>query len=180
MKTLVLVKKYTLGLVNAIKNEEEFSRISRELEAFRLLLSEQAELSGVLANPMIPVAKKMVILQEVLARASVAEKTTRFLLLLLEHGRLNLLSDIVRNLPILWHEKKGILTYEVSSVVALSPAEQERLRRELEELEKRPVFLQFKIDPDLVAGLALRKGNVIYDSSIKGHLNRLKERICEG
>jgi len=40
MKKLVLVKKYTLGLVNALKDEEEFSRVSRELEEFRLLLSE--------------------------------------------------------------------------------------------------------------------------------------------
>jgi len=129
---------------------------------------------------MIPAAKKVNILREILARASVAEKTRRFLLLLLEHGRFYLLPDILRNLPILWHEKKGVLTYEVSSVVALSPDEQERLRRELEKLENRPVFLQFRIDPDLIAGLALRKGNVIYDSSIRGHLTRLKERICEG
>ena len=180
MKTLVLVKKYTLGLVNALKDEEEFSLVNRELNEFSSLLSTHPELSGALANPLIPGARKSIIVQEILTRAAAAMKTTRFVLLLLEHGRLSLLPDILRNLPVLWHEKKGVSTFEVSSVVSLSESQQEKLKQKLEELEKRPVFLHFKNDPDLLAGLSLRKGNVIYDASVKGHLNKLRERICEG
>ncbi len=180
MKTLVLIKKYTLGLVNALKDEEEFSLVSGQLSEFSVLLSSHAELSETLANPFIPAAKKMMIVQEILTSAAAATKTTRFVLLLLDHGRLNLLPDILKHLPVLWHERKGVSTFEVSSVVSLTDGQRDRLRQKLEELEKRPVFLQFKINPDLIAGLSLRKGNVIYDASLRGHLNKLRERICEG
>ncbi len=180
MKTLVLVKKYTLGLVNALKDEEEFSVVSQELREFARLLSTNEDLSRALAHPYIQAARKVLLVREILARAGAAGKTTRFLLLLLEHGRLSLLSDILQNLPVYWHEKKGVSTYEVSSAVSLTEGQKDRLRRELENLEKRPVFLQFKIEPDVVAGLSLRKGNVIYDASIRGHLRKLREQICEG
>jgi len=180
MKTLVLVKRYTLGLVNALKDDKEFSLTSQELDGFQRLLSSHPELARILANPFIPAAKKSMIVKEVLTSASVAEKTVRFLLLLLEHRRLDLLPDILKSLPVLWHEKKGVSTFEVSSVVSLTESQQEKLRRGLELLERRPVFLQFRIDPGLVAGLSLRKGNVIYDASVRGHLSRLKEQIYEG
>lgn len=180
MKTLLLVKKYTLGLVNALKDEEEFSVVSQELRQFASLLATHPELSRALSHPYIPAARKALLINEILTRAGASGKTTRFLLLLLEHGRLGLLSEILQTLPVYWHEKKGVTTYEVSSVVYLSEGQKDRLKRELEHLEKRPVFLQFKIDPDLVAGLSLRKGNVIYDASLRGHLRKLRERICEG
>lgn len=180
MKTLLLVKKYTLGLVNALKDDEEFSQISQEFSKFSVLLSSHAELARALANPFIPAVRKMLILREVLAQMSMATKTTRFLLLLLEHDRFNLFPEILKSFPVLWHEKKGVSTFEVSSVVDLNEAQRQKLKRELERLEKRPVFLQFRIDPSLIAGLALRKGNVIYDASLRGHLRKLREQICEG
>ncbi len=180
MKTLVLIRKYTLGLANALKDDEEFTLIYRELSDFSGLLLSHPELSRILANPFIPLPKKRAIVQEVLTSAAAAAKTTRFMLLLLDHGRLSLLPEIVKNLPVFWNEKKGVSTFEVSSVISLSENQQEKLRQKLEQLEKRPVSLQFKIDPGLIAGLSLKKGNVVYDASLKGHLSKLRERICEG
>mgnify|MGYP003333704743 CR=1 FL=1 len=52
--------------------------------------------------------------------------------------------------------------------------------RELEALEKKPVRLVFRLDPAIVGGLAIRRGNVVYDVSIEGNLERMKERIEQG
>jgi len=50
----------------------------------------------------------------------------------------------------------------------------------LELLEKRPVSLKYRSDSTLVGGLSIRRGNIIYDVSIRGNLDRLKEIIIEG
>jgi len=180
MKTLVLVKKYALGLVNALKGDAEFSLVSQELDEFLTFIQPHKELSDLLASPLVPASKKALIIKNVLKACSLAEKASRFLLLLAEHNRLNLLPDILQVLPVLWHERKGVSTFEVNSVVALTESQKERLQKELERLERRPVYLQYRIDPDLVAGISLRKGNVVYDASIRGHLAKIKEKICEG
>jgi F-type H+-transporting ATPase subunit delta len=180
MKTLVLVKKYGSGLVNALKDDGEFSLVSQELNEFWVFFQTHKELSDLLASPFVPASKKDLIIKNVLAACSLAEKTSRFLLVLVDHSRLNLLPEILQVLPVLWQEKKGVSTFEVNSVVALTESQKGRLQKELERLEGRPVYLQYRIAPDLVAGLSLRKGNVVYDASIRGHLARIKEKICEG
>jgi F-type H+-transporting ATPase subunit delta len=62
----------------------------------------------------------------------------------------------------------------------LSESQKERLKAKLERLEQKPVFLEFKTDLSLVGGLSIRRGNIIYDVSIRGNLERLKENIIEG
>ena len=53
-------------------------------------------------------------------------------------------------------------------------------KKKLELLENKPVFLKYRSDPSLVGGLSIRKGNIVYDVSIRGNLGRLKENIIEG
>jgi len=50
----------------------------------------------------------------------------------------------------------------------------------LERLEKKPVVLKYRIDPELVGGLMIKRKNIVYDISIKGSLLKLKEKIIEG
>ena len=90
------------------------------------------------------------------------------------------LEDVLRLVPELWRESQGIETFEVSSAVPVAPPQRLRLQAELERREGRPVFLEYRIDPGLVGGLSLRKGNIILDVSLRGRLAQLKERLIEG
>jgi F-type H+-transporting ATPase subunit delta len=180
MKSPILVKRYTQGLVGALEDEREFTGISRELAEFRELLSAHGVLNEALASPFVAARKKVQVIRDILAKAGFAEKASRFILLLAEHGRLGLLGDILEALPVIWNERRGVATFEVSSVVALTDSQKQRLQAELERLEGRPVFLRYSINPALVAGFALQKGNVIYDASIRGHLTKIQQTISEG
>jgi ATP synthase F1 delta subunit len=180
MKNLILVKRYTQGLVGALKDEPEFRAVHRELTEFRELVSTHGALKGTLASPFVAARKKTQVISEVLAVSGFMAKSSRFLLLLVGHGRLNLLGNILEELPVLWNERRGVATFEVSSVVTLAEAQKKKLSAELERLEGRPVFLRYSIDPGLVAGFSLQRGNVIYDASLRGHLAKIKDRISEG
>ena len=180
MRSQILAKRYTQGLVNAIQDENEFAAVGLELAGFSTLLSTRQDLTEVLASPFVAAKKKNQIIKDILAVSSYSEKMTRFICLLLDHNRLHLLGDILRAFPVLWNERKGVSTFEVSSVVSLTKAQKERLEAQLERVEKRPVCLRYKIDPELVAGISLKKGNFVYDASIRGHLFKLKEKISEG
>ena len=180
MKNLILVKRYTQGLVGALQDEREFNAVHRELAEFRELISTHGALKGTLASPFVAARRKTRVIKEVLAVSDYMGKTSRFVLLLFGHNRLDLLGDILEALPVLWNERRGVATFEVSSVVILADAQMKRLKAELERLEGGPVFLRYSIDPGLVAGFSLQRGNVIYDASLRGHLAKIKERISEG
>jgi F-type H+-transporting ATPase subunit delta len=180
MIKLILVKRYAQGLVGSLRGDAEFDSACRELLEFQDRISSHAALKEFLASPFVAGRKKTRVIQDVLAASGFAEKTRRFILLLIEHNRLGLLGDILEALPVLWHENQGVSTFEVSSVVSLSEGQKGKLQEKLERLEGRPVFLRYLIDPGLVAGFSLKKGNVVYDASIKGHLAEIRDRISEG
>jgi F-type H+-transporting ATPase subunit delta len=180
MRSQTLIKKYTQGLINSIDNEKEFLVVRGQLSEFESILESQEKLKIILLSPFLAPLKKINIVKEVLKKKSFKKKTIRFIDLILENDRLGVYSVILENLTEAWNEKKGILTFEVTSVVPLTENQKKKLRRKLESLEKKSVFLNYKIDSGLLGGLRIKRKNVVYDVSIEGNLSRLKEKICEG
>jgi F-type H+-transporting ATPase subunit delta len=180
MKNPTLVKRYAKGLIGALHQDSEYAAVYAELSAIGGLLETSRELSKILVSPFVPKKKKDQIIKNVLSTSPSSEKTARFLDLLLAHNRLDILAEVLRAVPLLWKERQGVQTFEVSSAFSLTDQQRERLRAELERLEGKPVFLDYRIDPGLVGGLSLRKGNVIYDASVQGRLAKLKEKMIEG
>jgi F-type H+-transporting ATPase subunit delta len=161
-------------------DEKEFGTVRADLAVFVDLLSRSGDLRRALETPFVAGEKRAALLGAVLERLGAAEKTRRFLALLQEHKRLDILKDIAAALPETWNESHGIVTFEVTSAVPLTGEQRERLERELEASEKKPVSLTFKIDPGIVGGLALRKGHIVFDASIQGNLDRMKAQIQQG
>jgi len=180
MKNLKLIKKYTQGIVDAITGEKEFLSLEKELSDFSAFLSEQKKLKEVLSSPFLPRNKKIQLVKDILKRKKLSPKATRFIMILFENYRIELLPDILDFLPILWNEKKGVFTYEVASVVPLKPIQKKKLGKKLEALENNRVLLKYKIDPELLGGLTIKKGNIVYDISLKGGLSKMKEKIIQG
>jgi F-type H+-transporting ATPase subunit delta len=180
MKNEILTKRYTQGLINSVKDEAEFSALRKEISDFSELLQSHKELEDALSSPILPLGKKKQIAEEILAEKSVAEKTLRFILLVVQNMRIELLPEIVESMLEAWNEKKGVSTLEVASVVPLSDKQKKKLQERLTKLEKRQVSLKYRIDPELIAGLWIKKGNIVYDVSLKGSLTSLKDKIIEG
>jgi F-type H+-transporting ATPase subunit delta len=179
MRNPILVKRYTEGLAAALKSEAEFALVFGEIAAFAKLLESHPRLGGVLLRPFLATAKKAAIVREVLEREGVSPKTRRFLLLLVQHRRLEILSSVVRDLPAMWKERQGVRTFEVRSAFPLSDRQKARLEAELRRLEEKPVHCAYGLDPGLVGGLLVKRGNLVYDVSLKGQLERLISVIKE-
>jgi F-type H+-transporting ATPase subunit delta len=177
MKNPALVRKYADGLAMALADDGEYAAVGAEVQAFLDLFQSRDDLRRALLSPFVNTRKKAAVLDEILARAGTGPKPARFLRLILEHKRMEMLPDIVGALPEAWADKKGIVTYEVVSAVPMTPAQQDRLLRILEAQEGKPVRLVSKVEPGLVGGLAVRKGHIVYDASLEGELTALKERL---
>jgi ATP synthase F1 delta subunit len=180
MRSQVLVKRYAQGWLGTLRNEAEYSGRLQELRAVAQILEEQEDLKKVLLTPFVPASRKQRIAREILDRLSLHPMNIKFLMLLLENERFDLLPEIVALLPDLWNEARGISSLEVFSVVPLAESQKSALQDRLEHIEQRPVALRFKLDPSLIGGLSLRKGNIVYDVSVKGSLERIREIIIEG
>jgi F-type H+-transporting ATPase subunit delta len=179
MRNPLLIKRYAEGLAGALPDDGEFEVVYRELTEFSALLLGHVRLQSLLLRPFVSSTKKAGIIDEILSLENYRDKTKRFLHLLLRHRRLEILPAVVRDLPAIWKERRGVRTFEVWSVVPVSETQKGRLERELSRLESAPVSCSYGLDPALVGGLFIRKGNRVYDASLKGELGRLQDIISE-
>lgn len=179
MKDRALTRRYTRGLVHSIRDEQELADIGLQLQDFLKKLGENKDLNFALTSSIVPAARKTAVAESVLERMESSPKTARFIQLLVKNRRLAILEEVLEDLPEMWNEEKGILSFEVSSAVPLSESQRQKLKEKLERLERKPVHLNYKIDPALIGGLSLRQGNIIYDASLMGALSKLKEKISE-
>lgn len=180
MKTQTLVKRYANGMVGSIQDDKEFERIFEHLESFFNMMNSSQELSDVLLKPFIPKSKTEEVAEKLLNKAKADPKVIRFVLLLIDNERLHKLGDILKVLPEAWNEKKGLVTLEISTVVPLNKNQKNRLKKKLEKKEKKPVWLKYEIDPEIIGGLSIRKENTYFDVSVRGDLMKLREKIKQG
>ena len=149
------------------------SPLTQKVETAQAL--EAAGVSAIVLNSLF----EEQIIRDILKREIYSDKTCRLLILLLHHGRMDILPLIVSGLPEAWRERQGIVSFEVRSAVPVGTGQKARLEEELRKLERRPVACRYILDPAVIGGLNVKKGNLVYDVSIKGQLERLKERIRE-
>ncbi len=71
------------------------------------------------------------------------------------------------------HEKR--MTVKVVSAVVLNETQQDALKTRLTERLKRAISLECTVDINLIGGALLRAGDIVFDGSVKGKLNRLFE-----
>jgi ATP synthase, F1 delta subunit len=174
-----VIKKYAQGLVRALPTEEEFEVCYQQLQALIELMAKQEKIKFALTSPFVPTSEKEKIIANLLPELKFDRRVNNLLKLLVENERMSLLPEMVNNLPELWAEEQGIETLEVNSAVELTEEEKQRLKEELVKLEKKSVRLVFRLNPDIIAGLLIRKGNIYYDISIKGNLLQMKEIISK-
>lgn len=180
MKNQTLVKKYAEGLARALKDEREYESAGAEVGAFLGLFASREDLHKSLVSPFVNARKKAAILGEVLSRLGTGPKASRFLSLMLRHKRLELLPAVAAALPEAWSDMHGVVSFEVVSAAPLTAAQKERLEKGLEASEKKRVRLVYRTDPAVVGGLSLRKGHIVFDASVEGHLAALQERLGQG
>ncbi|MCX6561098.1 MAG: ATP synthase F1 subunit delta [Candidatus Aminicenantes bacterium] len=179
MKNPTLVKRYVEGLAASLPTPAEYDAVRGQLTRFADLVVSREDLRFALVRPFLNASRKAVLVKALLDQMDAGAKTARFLDLLLRHGRMEILPRVLEDLPAAWRTAHGVPTFEVCSVVPLTPAQQSGLEAELERLEGRPVHCEYGLEASLVGGLTVRKGNLVYDVSLKGQLDRLKDKISE-
>lgn len=169
-----------MGFVGAVRDDVEFQAVSRELGKFIETIESEIELKRFLVSPFLSQRKKLEVLDDVVRLLGTGDKTARLLRLLVEHKRFEIVRDVAQALPEAWDEKRGVLAFEVISAVPLSPEQQERLRSRLELSERNPVRLTFRVEPSVLGGVSLKRGQVIRDATLESNLDRLRRIIHQG
>lgn len=179
MSNYRVAHRYATALLESAKDEQQLETIAHDAELIGKTVRENRELRVALASPVIEKEKKKRILAE-LFQKKVGQVTYKFLDLLVEKDREGVLLDIVKEFTHLLDHRRGIVRVEVGSAVPLADGARKQLQQQLEMYTGKKVILDFRIDPTLLGGFAVRLEDRIIDASIIHQLELLREKFLEG
>jgi F-type H+-transporting ATPase subunit delta len=151
--------------------------VEQQLHDFAATLAGSKDLQEILLNPSLPAARRVSILDAVNKRIGCGPQVRNFLAVLISHERLHALDEIVVEYRAEINRRLSISDVEVLTARPLEAAERATLEREVADLAGTRVNATFRQDKSLIGGAIVRIGSTIYDGSVRGRLERLKERL---
>jgi F-type H+-transporting ATPase subunit delta len=141
------------------------------------LLTRSAELRRVWENPAVPAEQKRGLLDAIVRREGIDKPVRNLIAVLIDHRRVQFLTRIVEQLEKELNARLGFAEAQISSARELADAEKRSLEAQIEKVTGKKVRAQYGLDASLLGGAVVRVGSTIYDGSVKGQLERIKEAI---
>jgi F-type H+-transporting ATPase subunit delta len=149
----------------------------QELRTIESLLKESDPLRRVLENPSIPGDRKRAVLDAITKRLGTTRQVRNFIAVLIDHRRLPLFSEILKQLEQELNDRQGFAEAQVSTARPLSDAEKKMLEAEITRLTGKKVRARYEQNVSLLGGAVVQVGSTIYDGSVEGQLNRIREQL---
>jgi len=155
------------------------ARALQDLHSIEALLNESDQLRRVLENPSIPGDRKRAVLDAIIARLGAARQVRNFLAVLTDHRRLPLFSEILKQLERELDDRQGFAEAQVRTARQLTDQEKQLLEAEITKLIGKQVKAKYEQDVTLLGGAVVQVGSTIYDGSVRGQLEQIREQLME-
>jgi F-type H+-transporting ATPase subunit delta len=157
---------------------QEAARTGGSLAQWDEFLSLAAAVAGealitpLIGNPRVSAGELVKFILELTGRPA-GGKEENFLALLAENRRLPLLPEIAAQFAVLRAEAEHQADVEVRTALALTPEQLAKLTAALTQRLQRTVRIQQVLDPSLIGGAIVRHGDLVFDGSLRGRVERL-------
>ena len=152
-------------------------QITADFQNLEIFLDEAKELTDYLNSPIITNASKADILTKIL-QSQVNAETFKFLMVLVNRGRINLLKAIITNYLELVYETASIKMIEVSTAFPFTNLQKNTLIQKLKELTNaREIRLVITVDSSLIGGFLIKTDSKVIDFTVKNQLQKLAKHL---
>ena len=148
-----------------------------ELRVIASLLAESVELRRVWENPAIPAEQKRRVLDIIAERDGIPKQVRNLVAVLIDHRRIHFLQPIIAQVEKELDARLGFAEAQITSARELGDAEKREFEAQVGKLTGKRVRARYGRDASLLGGAVVRLGSTIYDGSVKGQLERLKQAI---
>ena len=170
---------YALALYELAKENAELDKIEEEMKNFNKLLNESSDFKEIISSPTVTKENKKDIIFAIVEKNNFSTILKKFLGLVAIKNRLFFLGRIIESFLSIVSNNKGELKAKLISSKKLSIEEKEKIQSELSKDFKSPLNINYKHDPDLIAGLIIQIGSVMIDTSIKTKLKKIEKNMVE-
>jgi F-type H+-transporting ATPase subunit delta len=155
-------------------------QVNAQLNDFLSTLEGSADLRQALFNPALAADVRVRVIDALAPRLHLAREVRNFLAVLLQHDRMSAVEEIVAAYRAEVDRRQGISNVEVISARRLDADERSQMEQQVARLAGTQVRARFREDNGLMGGAVVRIGSTIYDGSVRGRLDRMKQELIAG
>jgi len=168
---------YARALFDFSVEKNIMHQITADFQNLEIFLDEADELMEYLTSPVVSQATKGEILTKIL-KSQVNTETFKFLMVLVNRDRINLLHSVIDNYLELVYETASIKMIEVSTAYPFTNLQKNTLIQKLKELTNaREIRLVLTVDPSLIGGFLIQTESKVIDFTIKNQLQKLAKHL---
>jgi F-type H+-transporting ATPase subunit delta len=175
------VSRYARAFLDVVTSAKlDTAALDRQLADFEATWDGSPELQTFFQNPAVAATQKVGILDKLNAKLGLQKELRNLLAVLIDNGRIGQVHEVAAAYRAELRDRLGIRKAEIVTARELSADERNTLIAGVGKLAGARIEAQFKLDQSILGGAVVRIGSTIYDGSVRGRLDRLREALTAG
>lgn len=172
------VSTYGQALFEAAKERDELEQTLQDVKDFDNALTENEELRLFYTGGQVAESQRRKAIDGL--TEDMTPTARNFIKVLSDNDRAESLHEVVLRFEGLVKEHLGKVEVRVTTAIELSDEEREKVRERLSGmLEGKEVVLETSVDPEIMGGAVFRFGGTMFDGSVRGRMQSLREEMLE-
>jgi F-type H+-transporting ATPase subunit delta len=174
------VARYARAFADVVASKLDTAAIDGGLTDFLLTWNGSPQLRDFFVNPAVPALQKIAFLDKLNARLGLLKELRNLLAVLIDNDRIGSVDEVAAAYRRILQQQSGIRPAEIVTARELGAEERDALVAEVAKLAGAKIDPSFKLDKSILGGTVVRIGSTVYDGSVRGRLDRLKEALTAG
>jgi F-type H+-transporting ATPase subunit delta len=150
-----------------------------QLNAFDAAFAESRDLREIFSNPSVAIEQKLKVLDALCGRIGASKQVRNFLAILVDRDRMSELPEILSETRTELDRRNGVVEAEIVTARELSPEVREEFEHSIARMSgHNRVRANYRLDASLLGGALVKVGSTVFDGSVRGQLQRLKEQLA--
>jgi F-type H+-transporting ATPase subunit delta len=167
-----------LDVVTAAKLDT--NAIDKQFADFEATWDGSPELRTFFENPAVAAPQKVAILDKLNAKLGMQKELRNLLAVLINNDRIREVHEVAAAYRVELQEQQGIRQAEIITARELPEDERNALIAGVGKMAGARIKANFTLDRSILGGAVVRIGSTVYDGSVRGRLERLREALVEG
>lgn len=173
-----IASRYARALVEVIlENKIDADIARRQLQAIVEAVHGSDDLRRVWESPAVLPEQKRAVLDGIAKQIGAVKPVRNFIAVIIDHRRIGMLADIARQFEAELDVQLGFVEVQISSARTLTPGEKRDLENRVERMTGKKVRARYSSNPELLGGVSVRVGSTIYDGSVRGQLEKMRQQL---
>ena len=171
-----LARPYANAAYEIAKESDRVEEWARTLDFLAQLLGTP-EITELIKTPAASFQRKAFFLNELIEDQDPPEQLRRFINVLAENHRLDLLEDVSLQFEEKRAEDSQVLDVAITTAVETNDKERATLEQALRAHFQSEITVSYEVQPELIGGAFIRTGDRVIDGSVKGKLAKMQEAL---